>query len=111
MNIKTGFWGFVLGGLIGATVTLLYAPQSGDETRHILAENSQKMKESALDSIQEAQEVALSKLNQTQIHLDTLNKETKELLGQLQTVGKTTVEGQKEVLEEGYEQVKEAVAA
>jgi gas vesicle protein len=64
MNIKTGFWGFVLDGLIGLIVTVLYAPQSRDKTRQILAENNQKMKENALNSIQETQDFALTKLNQ-----------------------------------------------
>jgi hypothetical protein len=33
------------------------------------------------------------------------------LLGQHKTVGKITVEGQKEVLEEGYKQAKEVITA
>lgn len=111
MNIKTGFWGFIIGGLTGAVFALLYAPQSGEETRQILVDNSQKLKEDALDSIQQAQDVALDKVNEAQIRIDAINKETKELLSQLQSIGKSTLEAEKEILEEGYEKTKEAAAA
>jgi gas vesicle protein len=111
MKFKTGFFGFLAGALAGAAIGLLYAPQSGDETRENLAENSQKMKENALASIQEAQDAAVAKMNEAQIRIDAINKETKELLGQLQTIGQDTLESQKSELEEGYEKAKEAVAA
>ena len=64
MNTKTGFWGFVLGGLVGATFALLYAPQSGEETRKILLENSQQAKEDAMNSLQETQDTTLAKIYQ-----------------------------------------------
>jgi gas vesicle protein len=111
MKFKTGFFGFLIGALAGAAVGLLYAPQTGDETRQILVENSQKMKENALESIQEAQDTAVAKMNEAQIRIDAINKETKDLLGQLKTVGQNTLENQKSDLEEGYEEAKEAIAA
>jgi gas vesicle protein len=111
MNFKSGFWGFIIGSLTGAIFALLYAPQSGEETRQILVDNSQKLKEDALDSIQQAQDLALEKVNEAQIRIDAINKETKELLSQLQSIGESTLEAEKEILEEGYEKTKEAVAA
>jgi gas vesicle protein len=111
MNIKTGFFGFLAGMLAGAAVGLFYAPQSGDETRQALVENSQKMKANALESIQEAQEAAVTKLNEAQIRIDAINKETKDLLGQLQEIVKDTIESEENILEGGYEEAKEAVAA
>jgi gas vesicle protein len=111
MNIKTGFFGFLAGALAGAAIGLLFAPQSGDATRQTLVENSQKMTENALESIQEAQDAAVAKMNEAQIRIDSINKEAKELISQLQTVGKDTLENQKSDLEEGYKEIKETVAA
>jgi gas vesicle protein len=111
MNFKTGFWGFLLGGLTGAAIALLVAPQSGEETREILSENSQKMKEEALSSIQEAQDIAIAQLNEAQVRLEKLNKETRKLFTQLQTIGKTTLEEQKNVLDNGSVKAKEDVSA
>ena len=111
MKFKTGFLGFVIGGLTGAAAALLYAPRSGDETRQILAENSQKLKEDTLDSIQQAQDLALEKVNEAQVRFEAINKELKELLTRLQSIGQSTLEGEKEILEEGLEETKEAVAA
>jgi len=111
MKFKTGFFGFLIGVLAGAAAGLLYAPQSGDETRQTLVENSQQMKANAFESIQEAQNTAMAKMDEAQIRLDAINKETKKLLGQLQTVGKDILENQKSDIEEGYKEVKETVAA
>lgn len=109
MNFKTGFTAFIIGGLSGAIIALLYAPQSGEETRQILVDNSQKLKNEALDSIQQAQSVALKKVNEAQTRLEAINKETKDLLSQLQSIGESTFKSEKEVLEEGYEKAKETI--
>lgn len=39
--------GFVVGGLIGAGIGLLFAPQSGEETREILKDKFLELKEKA----------------------------------------------------------------
>jgi gas vesicle protein len=109
MNFKTGFWGFLLGGLTGAAVALLVAPQSGEETRQLLVDNSQKMKEDALDSIQEAQESAIARLNEAQARFDA---ETKALSEKLQAIGKSiSEEDEINVLDVSTENVGEKVSA
>ena len=54
--------GFVIGGLIGAGVALLMAPQSGEETRAIIQEKSIELKDMAAataeDAIARAEEAA-----------------------------------------------------
>lgn len=109
MNFKTGLWGFVIGGITGAVAALLYAPQSGEETRQILVENSEKAKQSALESIQEAQEVAMVKLNEAQLRAEKIALEARDIFDQLQDVGKKTLEREKEILEKGVEEAAEAV--
>lgn len=46
--------GFVIGGLIGAGVALLLAPQSGEETRGLIKEKSIELRDRAYDTADEA---------------------------------------------------------
>ena len=39
--------GFIVGGVVGAVMGLLLAPQSGEETREMLAKNSEELKNKA----------------------------------------------------------------
>ena len=39
--------GFVVGGLTGAVVALLFAPQSGDETRALIKDKSIELRDKA----------------------------------------------------------------
>jgi gas vesicle protein len=48
--------GMVLGGLVGAAVALLYAPQSGDETRARLGEKADELKDKAVDAASHARD-------------------------------------------------------
>jgi gas vesicle protein len=53
---RSGFTIFAVGALIGAGVALLYAPQSGKETRKLLARKAQLLKDKAQDTVENAQE-------------------------------------------------------
>jgi gas vesicle protein len=46
--------GFVIGGLVGAAVALLLAPQSGEETRMIIHDKSIELKDKAVSTADEA---------------------------------------------------------
>lgn len=109
MNNKSGYLGFLIGGIAGATLALLYAPRSGEETRQILVDNSQDAKNKALTTIQEAQDKAIATISEAQVRLEELNQETQERLAKLQSIGKATIEQQKQALEEGYQEAKEVV--
>ena len=93
MRKKSGFL-FIAGGLIGAAVTLLYAPRSGEETRQLLVENSQEIKDKALKSIQEVQDLALDSIEDTRARLEILNQETRERLLKPEDNGRSTLEEQ-----------------
>ena len=41
---------FLTGAVIGATVALLYAPKSGQETRRLIADTTQKSRDAVSDS-------------------------------------------------------------
>ena len=50
MNAQAGtgfFLGLMLGAVVGAAVALLYAPQPGTETRHMVKEKALEIKEKA----------------------------------------------------------------
>ena len=52
---RSGFTIFAVGALIGAGIALLYAPQSGKETRKLLAKKAKQLKEKAQDTVENAQ--------------------------------------------------------
>lgn len=48
MNNRTDFVaGFLLGGLLGAALALLFAPKSGEEIRHTLASSAEQWRDRA----------------------------------------------------------------
>lgn len=47
--------GFVIGGLIGAGVALLMAPQSGEETRALIADKSIELRDRAAETATDVQ--------------------------------------------------------
>jgi gas vesicle protein len=54
---------FVMGAAIGAGIALLYAPQSGKETRKMLAKKGKQLKNQATDAIESAKEVVVEGKN------------------------------------------------
>ena len=53
---RSSFKIFAVGALIGAGIALLYAPQSGKETRKLIGKKAQLLKEKAQDTVEHAQE-------------------------------------------------------
>ena len=53
---RSGLTTFAVGALIGAGVALLYAPQSGKETRELLVKKGKLLRDKAQDTVENAQE-------------------------------------------------------
>jgi gas vesicle protein len=62
--------GFVIGGLVGAAVALLTAPQSGEETRTIIREKSIELKDKAVETGQEARVRAEKAFEEARVRAD-----------------------------------------
>ncbi|HDK41025.1 MAG TPA: YtxH domain-containing protein, partial [Nitrospirae bacterium] len=50
------FWSFILGGIVGAGVTLLLAPQSGQESRERIRELAEDIKDKTSDYVDQARD-------------------------------------------------------
>ncbi|MCA2001159.1 MAG: YtxH domain-containing protein [Chloroflexi bacterium] len=88
--------GFVVGGLTGAVVALLFAPQSGEETRALIKDKSIELRDKAQMSAEEAYRRAEKLAEDARIRADELAKEAKEraaeLANEVRERGKTAVE-------------------
>jgi gas vesicle protein len=106
--------GFLIGGLIGAAVALLYAPQSGEETRTIIKEKSIELKDKASETAEDARaraEKALEEakaraevaIQETRVRAEELARVTKEKAVDFQQKGQVVLEDQKTRLESAIE--------
>lgn len=96
---KNTIGAFLIGGLIGAAVALLYAPKAGDETRHDLVEGGRMVKDRAMRTIDEAQ-----------ARVENFTEESKKRLSKLRHVGQETLDEQKQSLRTGAREAKRVMA-
>jgi len=66
--------GFIVGGLTGAVVSLLFAPQSGEETRALIRDKSIEIRDKAADSTEEALARAESAAAEARVRAEELAK-------------------------------------
>jgi gas vesicle protein len=89
--------GFFIGGLIGAAVALLMAPQSGEETRTMIKDKSIELRDQVEATAEEARKRA-----------EDLAQEARTRAEQLQERGQVILEEQKARIEEAVETGKKA---
>ena len=92
-NSKCGDFvaGFLLGGVIGAAVGLLLAPQSGEDTRQFLKEKSGELKGRAKERAAEFQEKAREQISE-------VTAKVKEQATEAVASGKEALKAKKEQL-------------
>lgn len=66
--------GLLVGGLVGAAVALLYAPQSGEETRAVIREKSIELKEQAAEQAAALREQAQQRIDGLQAQVNELQE-------------------------------------
>ena len=70
--------GFIVGGLTGAVVSLLFAPQSGEETRALIKDKSIELRDRAQQSAEEALARAEAAAAEARARADELARQLKE---------------------------------
>ncbi|HUF38935.1 MAG TPA: YtxH domain-containing protein [Anaerolineales bacterium] len=90
--------GFVVGGLVGAAVALLMAPQSGEETRTVIKEKGIELRDMAAEKAEEVRTMA-----------GEVADSAKSKAADLQKRGQVVLEEQKEKLSSALEAGKKAV--
>jgi gas vesicle protein len=66
--------GFIVGGLTGAVVSLLFAPQSGEETRALIRDKSIEIRDKAAESAEEALDRAEAAAAEARVRAEELAK-------------------------------------
>lgn len=104
-TLGRSFMSFITGGLIGAGVALLYAPQSGERTREEIKEKAertiikaQRIEEEIKDSIAQLIEDIRSKVNIVIEEGRDLAEDKKQELLEAIEAGKKALEEQKDKL-------------
>lgn len=98
-NLGSVALAFLLGGLLGAAVALLMAPQSGQEMRSILRDKSGEVKDRAV----EAAEGTRSKL-------DDIAGQAKDKVNTIVSRGQEVAEEQKDRLDEQVKAAKKSMS-
>lgn len=70
--------GLLIGGLIGAGMALLYAPQSGEQTRQQIADKSIELRDQAESELTKLQEQAQATVNDVQARVNQLAADAQE---------------------------------
>jgi gas vesicle protein len=85
-NIVNFFTGFLIGALIGGALSLLLAPQSGEETRSLIRDQSHELKQRAEEQVDGARQQvenvrarALKAQEQGQALIEENSKKLKEV--------------------------------
>jgi gas vesicle protein len=88
--------GFIVGGLSGAVVALLFAPQSGEETRALIKDKSIELRDRAQQTAEEALARAEATAAEARARADELARQLKErghtVYEDVRERGKTAVE-------------------
>jgi len=88
--------GFVVGGLTGAVVALLFAPQSGEETRALIKDKSIELRDKAQVTAEEAYARAEQVAADARARAEELTKEARtraaELASEVRERGKSAVD-------------------
>lgn len=74
--------GFIVGGLVGAAVALITAPQSGEETRKYISDKSIELKNTALEKAEVARAKAEAAAVEAQHYADDIKKRSQDLFAE-----------------------------
>lgn len=88
--------GFIVGGLTGAIVSLLFAPQSGEETRALIKDKSIELRDKASHTAEQALAKAEAAAAEARARADELAKQLKAkgetVVSEVKTRGKSALD-------------------
>ena len=87
--------GFIVGGLTGAAVSLLLAPQSGEETRALIKEKAIEIGDKASETYEDAYARAEAAAAEARARADEWAKIARERAEELQARGQVVLEEQR----------------
>ncbi len=87
--------GFLVGGLTGAIIALLYAPQSGEETRTVIKEKAIELKDKTAEGLEDAYDKAEVAATEALEKAKALAKTAKDKTKDLTARGAVVLEEQK----------------
>lgn len=109
MKRGSGFGAFLIGGLVGGAIALLYAPQSGRKTRDLLMTEGQETADKVMKSIRDAQENVMKTMDDAQVRLQAMSTEAQGRLSRLQDIARGTLDEQKGSMQQGYSDAKDVI--
>ncbi|MBL8063932.1 MAG: YtxH domain-containing protein [Anaerolineales bacterium] len=99
--------GFIVGGLTGAVAALLFAPQSGEETRALIRDKSIELRDRASHSAEEAlarAEAAAAEARQrAEEYAKIARDRANELASEVRERGKSAIEAVRKTKKDGGE--------
>ena len=84
--------GFIVGGLTGAAVALLLAPQSGEETRTVIKEKVIELKDKDGETYSEVSAKASAIATDAKVKAEELSKEASIKIDEVKAKGKAVIE-------------------
>jgi gas vesicle protein len=99
--------GVVVGGLSGAGIALLKAPQSGKKTRQQIQQTTEELRNQAQDVVSTTKEHGKQAADQISSHAQEIKKEAREAAERVRAEGKAAAQETKEAVREGSQKARQ----